>query len=195
MKTNLKTLTLIAATLLLSLLSTTSFAQANPSEATTQKYRNKPCRDPWISYGFADVTAGTYQVQGFMDLGDCNPANFNGGSWRNYAELYKAIHEYRSATIKALVHYAYHYNPTLQNWSVALKDSAQRDGVLGGYLISQDGSGLRRASAAEIVAQGGGNIVAQGGGNLVNTNGSNYSVFSGAKRYIKLGTNSWLVIK
>ena len=202
-QTHLRTLPLIAAALLLGLLSTTSFAQANPSEATNQRYRNNPCRDPWISYGFLDVTASTDRPRGWGDLGDCNPANYNGGSWRSYAELAKAIRDYRNAMYYNRVKYITFYNPNTRVWGVALIDLNQRGAVLGGQLISQEGANLG-TNPAQIVAQGGLNIVAQGGlnivaqsaGHLLSPNGSNlYSLQAGAKRVIRLGPNSAIIIK
>ena len=61
----------------------------------TPKYRSQgPCSDPWITIAINDVFGNTRKIQGGGETGECNKSLYNGGTWSNYAELYKAVKTY-----------------------------------------------------------------------------------------------------
>ena len=63
----------------------------NPSDQETADWRRKgPCSDPWVSKALTEVKGSIY-INGYASQGDCNPGIYNGGSWSNYDQLYRAV--------------------------------------------------------------------------------------------------------
>lgn len=181
---------------------TSVFAQIQPTSAKTDEMRKRgPCNDPWITWAYLDVTAGIYDPVGFGNYGQCNPKWYNNGSWSNYTELYNAVKEYRSSLSGAGINWARQVQP---NGTIAFYATVDgvKYGVIGkgmiikdGKLIGNDSAGLVGNDGASLVAAGGGNMVAAGGGNMVAAGGGNFQLMSGAKKRIKVGTNTYLIIK
>ncbi|HRH45170.1 MAG TPA: hypothetical protein PKY82_26265, partial [Pyrinomonadaceae bacterium] len=59
----------------------TSTNGQTPTQTMTDKARNAPCADPWINIAFQQLGYGT--PGGFSNIGDCNTALYNNGSWNN----------------------------------------------------------------------------------------------------------------
>lgn len=204
--TNFKALTLIAAVLILSALSIDSFAQrrvSNPSAERTAEWRKSgPCRDPWISGAVYLLNAAVRQPMGYGDVGECDPKQYNGGSWNSFEQLVNAMEATQQAMRANKVKWIAFVNTKNQR-QVVLADIAQQNAVLGGWLVGNDGASVIAATPQQLVAAGGGNMVAAGGGNMVAAGGGNvvptaggsYSLMSGAKRVIRLGSNSAIVIR
>jgi hypothetical protein len=142
----------------------------------TPKYRSQgPCRDPWITIAINDVFANTREIKGVGDAGECNKYLYNGGTWSNYAELYKAVKQSfddqaagrLQITKKALANGNFEIatsivgRPEFTNTQIVSHD--------GGTLLTSDGAGL----TISVVAQGGGNMIGNSGSTLVSTNGGN----------------------
>lgn len=172
-------------------LSAAAQAQGNPSQQDTERYRGKPCRDPWINLAFRD--SGGAQPVGAGDLGECSPALYNGGSWSSYAELLGAVRGARSAVAGQGLAWKF-----VQN---ADNKSDVRVGLIsGGNVIAVGGGNVIAVGGGNVVAPGGANVIAVGGGNLnslpkIEVSRGGYSVMSGAKKVVKLGNNSTLVIR
>jgi hypothetical protein len=181
---------------------TSAFAQIQPDQARTDKYRKEgPCSDPWISWAHIDASGGTDSAVGFGTYAQCNPKWYNNGSWSNYTELYNAVREYRNSLYQAGITWsrvpqsdgtiAFVTTIDGQKFGAIAKGLAIKDGKLvaagGGNLVGNDG--------ASLVAAGGGNLVAAGGGNVVPTAGGSFQLQSGEKKRIKIGKNTYLVVK
>lgn len=180
-------------------------AQIQPTAAKTAEMRQKgPCNDPWISWAYIDASAGTAEAAGFGSYGQCNPAWYNNGTWNNYTELYNAVREYRNSLYRAGISY------TTKTQSNGTKvHFATIDGMMfgviqqGNSLVGNDGASLISNQAGLISnasSDGHGGIVAAGAGNLqaprvVPTAGGSYSLKAGEQKRIKVGPNTYLVIK
>jgi hypothetical protein len=197
-KKNLNALTLVAAALFISLVSITSFAQSglypNPTEAENQRYRNKPCADPWVSRAWVDLSASTEVAPGMGSVGACDTNIYNGGRWSSYAELVGYVRGVRNSLYQQRAQFR-SFTGRNRERGVALLDLNERGAVLGGWIVGTNGGNIIAADAQRIVASGGGNIVASGAGNIITNAGSNYSLqATGAKRVIKL-PNAAIIIK
>lgn len=167
-------------------------AQNTPSQQETNNYRNKPCRDPWINLAFRDSGGG--QPVGAGDLGECNPALYNGGSWNSYQQLVNAVRTARQSLANQGLAWKY------------LKNMDNPNDIRAGLVA---GGNVVAAGGGNVVAAGGGNVVSPGGGNVISVGGGNlnslpqiqvmarapYSVMSGAKKVIKLSESSTIVIR
>lgn len=189
---------------------TSAFAQIQPDQARTDKYRKEgPCSDPWISWAHVDASAGTDSAVGFGTYAQCNPKWYNNGSWSNYTELYNAVREYRNSLYQAGIKWsrvpqsdgtiAFVTTIDGQKFGAIAKGLAIKDGKLvaagGGNLVAAGGGNLVGNDGASLVAAGGGNLVAAGGGNVVPTAGGSFSLQSGEKKRVKVGKNTYLVVK
>lgn len=185
---------------------TSAFAQIQPDAKRTEDYRKKgPCSDPWISWAHIDASAGTDSAQGYGTYGQCNPKWYNNGSWSNYTELFNAVREYRNSLSQAGIAYKTKFNTdgsavfyaTIDGQAYGTVVKGLRKGTGGKVfdLIGNDSGGLVGNDGASLVAAGGGNLVAAGGGNLVAAGGGNFSLQAGEKKRIKVGKNTYLVIK
>lgn len=205
--TNLKALTFIAAVLIVSAISTDSYAQYrvnDPSPAQTAQWRKAgPCRDPWVSGAVYLITGAMRHPAGYGDVGECDPKLYNGGSWNSFEQLVNAMYATQKAMRAQKVKWVAFVNMRNQR-EVILADIAQQNAVLGGWLVGNDGASIIAATPQQLVAAGGGNMVAAGGGNMVAAGGGNvlptaggniYSLQSGAKRVIRLGNNSAILIR
>jgi pimeloyl-ACP methyl ester carboxylesterase len=45
------------------------------------------CNDPWIGQVYAEAAMGSSKPNGSGTSGECNPVNYGGGSWSNFADL------------------------------------------------------------------------------------------------------------
>lgn len=189
---------------------TSVFAQIQPDAKKTAEMKQRgPCRDPWISWAYLDLTAGIYDAVGFGDYGQCNPKWYNNGSWSSYTDLYNAVKEYRSSLSQNGITWsripqsdgtiAFVANVGGEKYGAIAKGLAIKDGKLvaagGGNLVAAGGGNLVGNDGASLVAAGGGNLVAAGGGNVVPTAGGSFQLQSGEKKRIKVGKNTYLVIK
>ncbi|MEK7723578.1 MAG: hypothetical protein AAB336_04465 [Acidobacteriota bacterium] len=205
---NIRLTTLLIGLLIIGVSST--FAQIQPTQAKTDEMRkNGPCSDPWISWAYIDVSAGTDSVVGFGSYAQCNPKWYNNGSWNNYTELYNAVKEYRRSLSQAGISWNRIAQPNGTIAFIATVDGekfgaigkglAIKDGKLIGTdsagLVGNDGASMVAAGGGNMVAAGGGNMVAAGGGNVVPTAGGRYTLLSGERKRIKVGKNTYLVIK
>lgn len=132
-----------------------------PSEQTNNQYRNNPCRDPWVSYGYIVASAGTAAAQGLGDQGECNCNLYNNCRWGSFDELVNHIREFRDTL----------YRRGLAIRSVPLGGGQIRIETLQfgravGHIVAAGGGNVMAHQGANIVAAGGGNIVAAGGGNF-----------------------------
>ncbi len=199
--TTSKIFTVVAAALLLSILSASSFAQTdarlypNPTEAENKKYRNNPCSDPWISRAWIDITSGIELAPGFGGAGACDAKLYNGGTWNSYYQLVQAMQQVRNDLRNEQVKFFAFKVKGNSNIvaGVALQDINQKNAVLGGALVGNDGASIA-ATPEQLVAAGGGNLVAAGGGNISTSPGASYRLAAGVKRIIKVG-KSVIIIK
>lgn len=186
------------------------FAQIQPDARKTEEMKQRgPCRDPWITWAHLDASASIYDAVGFGDYGECNPKLYNNGSWANYTELYNAVREYRKSLQSAGVSWqrvaqpngtiAFFATIDGEKYGVIGKGLEIKNGKLvaagGGNLVAAGGGNLVGNDGASLVAAGGGNLVAAGGGNVVPTGGGSYTLQSGEKKRIKIGKNTYLVVK
>ncbi len=82
--------TLVASGVLMTMSAAIANAQANPSDAETNQWRQRgPCRDPWISKAVSDYQGRA--ARGVGDFHECSPALYANGRWNNYAELYRGV--------------------------------------------------------------------------------------------------------
>lgn len=154
------------------------FAQIQPDARKTDEMRQRgPCSDPWITWAHLDASASIYDAVGFGSYGECNPKLYNNGSWANYTELYNAVREYRKSLQSAGINWQRVVQP---NKTIAFYMTV--DGEKYGLI----GKGLEIKN---------GNLVAAGGGNVVPTGGGSYTLQSGEKKRIKIGKNTYLVVK
>lgn len=130
-----------------------------PSEQTNGQYRNNPCRDPWISYGYIIASAGTYAAQGSGDIGECNCNLYNYCRWGSFEELVNHIRDYRDTlwrnglAIRAV---------PMGGGQVRLE--TVQFGRVVGQIVAGGGGNILNQSGANIVAGGGGNLIGDGGG-------------------------------
>jgi hypothetical protein len=91
-----------AAVIMIALSSATANAQRpNPSADREARARSQgPCRDPWITLAIWDVSGATRQPAGAADFGECNYKLYNGGSWNNYDELYRAVDALQRSSLR-----------------------------------------------------------------------------------------------
>lgn len=181
---------------------TSIFAQNPPTQSRTEELKKiGPCRDAWITYAYHDLTAGIYDPIGFQDYGQCNPKWYNNGSWSNYTELYNAVKEYRNSLSQNGISYSRISQP---NGTIAFVANvggekfgtiAKGLAIKNGKLIGLDGATLVGNDGASMVAAGGGNMVAAGAGNMVAAGGGNFTLQAGETKRIKVGKNTYLVIK
>ncbi len=197
----MKTLALLGAAAAF-FVSVPALAQIQPTQARTDEMRRQgPCRDPWISWAYIDASAGTAAATGFGDTAQCNPRWYNNGSWSSYIELYNAVRDYRNSLYNAGL--TWQTQPQ-SNGTIAffvtvdgVKYGAVGRGMVlqGGKLIGTDSAGLVGNDGASLVAAGGGNLVAAGGGNMVAAGGMNYQLQAGEARRIRVGPNTYMVIR
>jgi hypothetical protein len=180
-------------------------------EQLVPKYRAQgPCRDPWVTIAIIDTFAGTRSINGVGDFGDCDKSRYNGGSWSNYAELYRAV---KTAFANAMSVNLAISKQALANgtWKITTTLPTSQGTFInnqiishdGGTLITSDGAGLSVSSS--VVSQGGGNILTNNGGTLVGSGGSsvvsqgggNFSVLSasGDEARVNLGRSILILHK
>lgn len=145
--------------------------QPNPTQTETNEWRTKgPCRDPWVSKAVSQANSSVRPAHGYGDFGECDTAQYNGGAWNSYDELYKAVEKARSDMSSSSFYWESYTNRNGR--AVFLLDSSAnpisagliQDG--GAYLLGTDSGGIR-AIIGRMVAAGGGNMVAAGGGNFM----------------------------
>jgi hypothetical protein len=167
---------LVLATLFMTALSASAQSYPNPPESENQKYRNNPCRDPWVTQALMTAVTGGRTPAGVGDDGVCNAALYNAGQWNSFNDLV----QYVKATQSALAQQNIAFDRLDLNGkiTITLVDTAKRQ-VLGGAvyqngrLIGNDAGSMVAAGAGNMVAAGGGNMVAAGGGNMVAAGGGN----------------------
>ena len=173
---------LLTASVLVFLSSATANAQYRfpdpTSQQTEQARRSGPCRDPWVTIAVYASTAGTKQIAGAGDFGECNPALYNGGSWNGYNDLHYAVE-------KAL--------RALSNAGVTISMTS-----LGGdrrQLIIDGGGGYKSSTVLNIMINNGANLISNDGSSLVAAGAGNFRVkYTGTEKRINLG-KSVLVIR
>jgi hypothetical protein len=159
-----------AVVLMLGGASTSAFAQRNPTDAESNAFRNKPCRDPWLS--IALINEYGRDVAGSGDADACAPKLYNGGQWNNYADLVRYVRDSHNAFTSAGL------SLVVQGGAPALKVSNVQ--------LAKD-AGISDAIMGKVVAAGAGNVVAAGAGNVVAAGGGNFSLQSATEYHIKIG--------
>ena len=169
------------------------FAQIQPTPEITAKYqRSGPCRDPWISYAHADVSAHTDSVHGVGDSGQCNKYWYNNGSWSNYTELYNAVREYRNSLARSCVSYATKFQRDGTRVDYAVIDGTMFGTISkNGNLIGNDGGTLLSDLGSGLIGNDGSTLAAR----VLPTAGGSYGLQSGEKKRVKVGPNTYLVVK
>jgi len=143
-----------------------------PTDQTNAQYRNNPCRDPWISYGFIIASSGTAAAQGAGDAGECNCNLYSNCRWGNFDELAGAIRSYRDAIYRRGIS----LRAVRQSNGQIQVQTIQNGSLIGSQLVAAGGGNIIAANGTNLVAAGGGNLqvsntnpanlVAAGGGNL-----------------------------
>jgi hypothetical protein len=164
------------------LMSLPSIANAQLPQASVEqlvpKYRAQgPCRDPWVTIAIIDAFASTRAINGVGDFGDCDKSRYNGGSWSNYAELYRAV---KTAFDNAMSVNLAISKQALANgsWKITTTLPTNQGTFINNQIISHDGGTLITSDGASlsvgstVVSQGGGNILTNNGGTLVGSGGS-----------------------
>jgi len=128
---------------------------------TAEARQKGPCRDPWITVAYWDLTGSTRSPQGVGNLGECAAMLYNGGSWSSYAELYRHVSQF------------YHTAPSGTFAAARVSNGWKLSTTVAGTTVSQ----IISNDGASIISNDGGSIVAQGGGNLAG-GGPNYKVVS-----------------
>jgi|SRR5215831_4702365 len=151
--------------------------------------RNYVCHDPWITIAYNDAFAGTREIQGAGEAGQCNKYLYNGGSWSSYAELYQTVKSFVAIQSAARLSFS---KQALANgtWRITIDGGPGfvRHEIIshdGGTLITSDGAGL---AVSTVVSQGGGNITVKQGSNILTNNGGTL-VGSGGASYRTLSTS------
>ncbi|WP_162910742.1 hypothetical protein [Hymenobacter oligotrophus] len=117
-------------------------AQGNPSSAQAEAARNNPCTDPWINIAWQQLSSRPNGEQGVCD---CDPRNYNNGSWSNFAELLGYVRQYRSSAVR--LNYA-----KMQDGSYVVQ-AIYNNAPLG--IVRVDAQGRTLASGGSAVAAGG----------------------------------------
>ena len=166
-------------------------AQQNPSEAESQRYRNNPCTDPWVSKAVLEVKG---EVAGRGDSDACAIKLYNNGSWSSYAQLVGYVRQRfgqlngENVDIRIVGG-----QPALVVLDLnRLVGGARVVAQGGGNVVGPGGASVIVVSGGNVIAQGGGNVVAQGGGNIV---GSNSLLSTNDKVKISLGGGLSLKIR
>jgi hypothetical protein len=123
--------------------------------------------------------ASTRQPAGIGDLGECNPALYNGGSWSSYGELYRGV------------------KTALNNMSsanVTITKTSNGDGTV--KIVTDAGGSYKWTQTVKVVSHDGGTLISQDGAGIILNGGGNYTVqtTSIAKR-INLGKSVFVVNK
>jgi hypothetical protein len=181
-------LTLCAA---LCLFTAAAQAQSNPSQQETDRYRAKPCRDPWINIAYERAGLGKPNGQG--DSGECNPKYYKNARWNSYAELYAGVRRYRAGLmakniVTALVRAAGKRNE--------IRLAFQKNGRILAVApeIMQAVSGVVPPEIANLIRDVADNDLVKAAMAVVVPK-NNYSVMSGAQESVDIGDESYLLIK
>src|SRR3954471_20490987 len=133
--TRIRTLMLVAAATLATLCVGNANAQmSGPTldRMTAQAREKGPCRDPWITVAYWELTGSTRNPQGVGNLGECASILYNGGSWSGYADLYRYVSQF------------YHTAPSgtfmTSKVSNGWKLSTTVEGLTVSQIISNDGA-------------------------------------------------------
>lgn len=141
--------------------------QYTPSQADSDNYRGKPCKDPWINIAYR--LADNSSPQGVGTRGACDINRYNRGSWPNYQVLNVAIALVRSNMARAGIAERVYSTKTGYRIDV-LENGVLLDHLLIGHdgatLIGQDGASLIGTGVGSLIGKGGAGIVAGGGGNI-----------------------------
>lgn len=173
MKTNLKTLTLIAAGLLLVLSSATTNAQSRLSNNPVfiNFYTNKPCANPDISWVL-------WKAHGYkMPMGgiNCDPGNY--GNYTSAADLETKLHNFwRLMSFQKVTWGPIATQPTGRLGQVVSKDNKLV--LINDYGTTSSTASIILNGGSNFVSHDGGSIVAQGGGNLISQDGSGYHILA-----------------
>ena len=130
---------------------TRGFTYPNP-DGDMSKFRDKPCRDPW-------VTIAVQIVYGTANAARCVTQQYNKGQWSSFNQLVHAVADYKRKMSEEKLTFS-------PRWIVGTNR------VVPALMDSNTGA-IVAAGAGNIVAAGGGNIVAAGGGNIIGNNGAN----------------------
>lgn len=136
----------------------------NPSQQDTNEWRNKKiCNDPWVSKAVAIVNASVRDAHTSNGTdGECEVAQYNGGQWGSFDQLYKAVDKRRGELNLMRISYRSFRSPTAGNFLFTLENNK----IAVAALVGNDG--------ASLVAAGGGNLVAAGGGNLIGNDSAGF---------------------
>jgi len=164
----------------------------NPNDQTNAQYRNNPCRDPWISYGYIIASAGTIGAQGVGDAGECNCNLYSNCRWGSFNELVDSIRSYRD---------------TIWRRGIALRAVPQGNGQIRietlqngraiGNIVAAGGGNIIAATGTNIVAAGGGNLQVSGTNpaNIVAAGGGNFRGQPGVEDVIDLPNGITILLK
>lgn len=172
------------------------FAQIQPTAAKTEEMRRSgPCSDPWISWAHIDASAGTDAAHGVGNSTQCNPAWYANGYWANYTDLYNAVKEYRNSLARAGIRYVtkFQRDGTRVDYATiegvmfgAISKNGRLIGLDGGTLVSDLGSGLLSDLGSGLISNA---------ARVVPTAGGSYSLQAGEKKRVKVGPNTYLVVR
>jgi hypothetical protein len=180
-KVRLIFLSIMAAGILISLSANANaqMSQANVDQMAAKARQAGPCRDPWITVAFWDLTGSTRNPAGIGDLGECNTMLY-GGSWSSYADLYRAV------------------QTTLRSLSAAgASITASRSGNTMN-IVTDAGGGFRSVQVVRIIGNDGASIISNDGASLVAWGAGNFSGMAtteGNTRRVKLGKSVLAVTK
>ena len=145
-------------------------------------------RDPWVTFAIWSSTGGTRNPRGVGDTGECDVQRYNGGNWRSYEELYRAVDQtLRQLSQQPLQETLANVDSSKFAWTASSNGRVLASRTFGGNIVGNGG--------ANVVAQGGGNLLNQDGSGVVGTAGGSYRVMSTAtKKVFSLPGNRVLII-
>ena len=180
-KVRLIILSIMAAGIVISLSANANaqMPQASVDQMAAKARQAGPCRDPWITVAFWDVTGSTRNPAGIGDLGECN-AMLYGGSWSSYADLYRAV----QTTLRSLS-------------SAGASITATRSGNTM-RIVTDLGGGFRAEQVVKIISNDGASLISNDGASIVAQGAGNFSGMAtteGNTRRVKLGKSVLAVTK
>ena len=174
------------------MISATGYAQTlpNPNAIETERGRNNPCADPWVSYAVSVAKSKpgfVGRAGGSGNSGECDIKLYNGGRWGSYDELVR----HARATYASLVNQNVQFLP---DGKVGVIDLAR--GLNPDNIISTNAGAIISGGAGNIISGGAGNIISGGAGNVVGGPG-NFRVMNddGARAKFKLPNGAELRVR
>jgi hypothetical protein len=173
----------------------------NPNAVETERGRNNPCADPWLSYAVSVAKSSPGVVgraAGEGSTGECNTKLYNNGNWGSYDELVG----HARATIAMLASQNVKHEVIGRSAKVVLidpKKGVPAQSVVG--VISGNAAAFVQPSpvisggAGNIISGGAGNIISGGAGNVVLPGQRNLLSTDGAKFSFKLPAGALLRVR